>query len=69
MSGIDSNYKQLENIFLILVTLLVFHFEISGNDDNVEQPEIKSLKSLTFQYSILKYQANMIMMNNWKTFH
>ena len=27
-----------ENIYLILLTLEVFHFEISGNDDNDEHP-------------------------------
>ena len=31
-------FGQSSNIFLILVTLIVIHFEISGKDDNDEHP-------------------------------
>ena len=35
--GIDNNFEQPLNIEFILVTLLIFHFDISGKDDNDEQ--------------------------------
>ena len=34
MSGNDDNDLQKENRLLIFVKLLVFHFDISGNDNN-----------------------------------
>ena len=63
ISGKDDNDEHPINILLILVTLLVFHFEISGKDDNDEHLLNILFILITYKYSILKYQAKMIMMN------
>ena len=39
LEGIFKDSLQLRNILLILVTLEVSHFDISGNEDNVLQSE------------------------------
>ena len=39
LEGIFRDSLHPENILFISVTLLVFHFDISGNDDNDEHPE------------------------------
>ena len=38
ISGKDTNDEQLAKIPIILITLFVFHFEISGKNDNNLQP-------------------------------
>ena len=47
MSGKNDNEEHPLNIQLILVTLLVFHFDISGKDINDEQPLNIQLISVT----------------------
>ena len=38
LEGIDCNFEHPLNISIILVTLFVFHFEISGKFDKFEHP-------------------------------
>ena len=43
----ENNYEHSENNPLILVTILVFHFDISGNDFNDEHSANKNLILVT----------------------
>ena len=55
LDGIFKDLLQPKNIDFILITLLVFHFEISGKDNNDSHPLNKELISITlfvFQFEI-----------------
>ena len=42
------NDEQFLNKYLILFILIVFHFEISGNEVNDEHPKNKAFNVITF---------------------
>ena len=56
--GIFNESLQLINILPILVTLEVFHLDISGKDDKDKQPENISLISVTLEVIHLDISGN-----------
>ena len=55
--------EHLLNILFILVTLLVFHFEISDKDDNDEHSQNIQLISVTLLVFHFEISGKMIMIH------
>ena len=58
LEGIFKSELQLLNIYLILVTLEVFHLDISGNEDNERHPPNIEFISVTLEIFHLDISGN-----------
>ena len=68
ISGNITKKEQLSNIYDIVSTFEVFHLEIPDNDINDVQPSNMLSNVVICEILISQYQANLLMMNNLKTF-